>query len=170
MDLDRADEPAVQVGVRVRLDRFMLDALDLDALQERVEPADGQGDAARARLRCVWLDEEPSVLVHLPEHLVADATVRGASEQARVPVDARVEIGHRHAGEEMGDPTRLTTSLHVSYSLHASSRSLIRPEGGVELIGRYRFVAQPAARSVLLLLLVVGSERKSGRRPAQPMA
>jgi hypothetical protein len=79
-------------AIRVGLDWFMLDALDRDALQQRVEPADGQGDAARARLRCVWLDQELSVLVHLPEHLVADAMARGASEQARVPIDARVEM------------------------------------------------------------------------------
>ena len=85
--LGKGDRVPVGIGnldvtdvVRVGLDRFILDALDLDALQERVEPADGQGDAARARLRCVWLDEESSVLVQLPEHLVADAMVRGASE------------------------------------------------------------------------------------------
>jgi hypothetical protein len=46
--------------VRVGLDRLALDAVDRDALQEYVEPPDGQGDAARAHLRGVWLDEEPS--------------------------------------------------------------------------------------------------------------
>ena len=85
--------------------------------------------------RVLWhaAAEKPSARVNLPKHLVADATVRGASEQARVPDDARVEIGH---------PTRLRTNPHVSSNLIASSRSLMRPEEGAELIGRCRFVGQ----------------------------
>jgi hypothetical protein len=51
--------------VGVGLDRFVLDALDGEALEERVEPSDGEGDPARARPRRVRLDEEPGVLVDL---------------------------------------------------------------------------------------------------------
>jgi hypothetical protein len=40
-------------AVRVRLDRFVLDALGCEALEERLEPCDGEGDAARARPRRV---------------------------------------------------------------------------------------------------------------------
>jgi hypothetical protein len=35
-------------AVRVGLDRFVLDALGSEALEERVEPTDGEGDPARA--------------------------------------------------------------------------------------------------------------------------
>ena len=35
-------------AVRVRLDRFVLDALGCEALEERVEPGDGEDDASRA--------------------------------------------------------------------------------------------------------------------------
>jgi hypothetical protein len=62
---------------RVGLDRFVLDALGREALEERVEPVDGEGDPARARVRRVRLDEEPGVLVDLPENLLPDATVWG---------------------------------------------------------------------------------------------
>jgi hypothetical protein len=60
-------------AVRVGLDRFVLDALGCEALEERVEPGDGEGDAARARARRVRLDEKPGALVDLPEPLVPDA-------------------------------------------------------------------------------------------------
>jgi hypothetical protein len=66
-------------------------------------PADGEVDAARARACRVRLDEEPGVLVDLPEHLVPDATLWGSAEEARIPIDARVEIGYRNTGEEVGD-------------------------------------------------------------------
>ena len=56
-------EVHVEDAVRVRLDRFVLDALGSEALEERVEPGDGEGDPARARLRRVRLDEEPGVLI-----------------------------------------------------------------------------------------------------------
>jgi hypothetical protein len=46
--------------VRVGLDRFVLDALGSEALKERVEPSDGEGDPARARPRRVRLDKEPA--------------------------------------------------------------------------------------------------------------
>jgi hypothetical protein len=64
--------------VRVGLDRFVLDALGSEALEERVEPSDGEGDPARARSRRVRLDEEPGALVDLPENLFPDATVWGS--------------------------------------------------------------------------------------------
>jgi hypothetical protein len=89
--------------VRVGLDRFVVDALRGEAPEERVQPSDGEGDPGRARSRRVRLDEERGVLVDLPEHLVPDATVRGATEEARVPVGAGVEIGDRDTGEQVGD-------------------------------------------------------------------
>jgi sugar phosphate isomerase/epimerase len=42
---------------RVGLDRFVLDPGRSEALDERVEPGDGEGDAARARPRRVRLVE-----------------------------------------------------------------------------------------------------------------
>ena len=47
--------------VRVGLDRLVLDALGSEALEERVEPSDGEGDPAGARPRRVRFDEEPGV-------------------------------------------------------------------------------------------------------------
>ena len=41
--------------VRVGLDRFVLDALGSEALEDRVEPSDGEGDPARASPRRVGL-------------------------------------------------------------------------------------------------------------------
>ena len=67
--------------VRVGLDRFVLDALGSEALEERVEPGDGEGDPARARVCRVRFDEEPGALVDLPEDLFPDATVRGSPEE-----------------------------------------------------------------------------------------
>jgi hypothetical protein len=95
-------------AVRVGLDRFVLDAPGGEALEERVEPSHGEGDPARARPRRVRLDEERGVRVNLPEDLFPDATVRRSPEEARVPIDARVEIGHRDTGEQVGD-----RALHV---------------------------------------------------------
>ena len=90
-------------AVGVGLDRFVLDARGSKALEERVEPRDGESDPARARLRRIGLDEEPGVLVDLPENLLPDATVRGPPEEPRVPIDAGVEVGDRDTGEEVGD-------------------------------------------------------------------
>jgi hypothetical protein len=42
-------------AVRVGLDRFVLDALGSEAFEKRVEPGDGEGDPARARLLRVRL-------------------------------------------------------------------------------------------------------------------
>ena len=58
-------------AVRVGLDRFVLDALGGKALEQRIEPGDGEGDPTRARLRGVRLDEERGVLVDFPQDLVA---------------------------------------------------------------------------------------------------
>jgi hypothetical protein len=96
-------------AVRVGLDRFVLNALGSEALEERVEPGDRESDPARACPRRVRLDEEPGVLVDLPEHLVPDASVRGSAEEPRVPIDAGVEIRYRDAGEEVGDGAHLGT-------------------------------------------------------------
>jgi hypothetical protein len=48
----------------------VFDALGSEALEERVEASDGEGDPARARPRRVRLDEEPGALVDLPEELI----------------------------------------------------------------------------------------------------
>ena len=64
-------------AVRIGLDRFVLDALGREALEERVESIDREGDPARARVRRVRLDEKRGVLVDVPEHLVPDAKVWG---------------------------------------------------------------------------------------------
>ncbi|HMI69942.1 MAG TPA: hypothetical protein VK510_08105, partial [Solirubrobacteraceae bacterium] len=88
----------------------MLDVLSGEALEERVEPRDGEGDPARARLRRVQLDEEPGVLVDLSEDRVPDATVWGSPEEPRVPIDADVEIGYRNSGEEVGYRAHLSAA------------------------------------------------------------
>jgi RNA polymerase sigma-70 factor (ECF subfamily) len=61
-----------------------------------------EGDPAHARPRGVRLDEEPGVLVDLPEHLIPDAHIWGSPEEPRVPIDAGVEIGYQDTGEEVG--------------------------------------------------------------------
>jgi hypothetical protein len=61
--------------VRVGLDRFVLDTLGREELEERVEPNDGEGDAPRACPRRVRLDEERGVLVDLSERFVPYAEV-----------------------------------------------------------------------------------------------
>jgi hypothetical protein len=86
----------------------MLDALRSQALEQPVEPNDGERDPPRARLRRVRLDEEPGVLVNLPENLLPDATVWGPAEEPRLPVDAGVEIGYGDTGEEVGDRAHLS--------------------------------------------------------------
>jgi hypothetical protein len=49
----------------------MFDTVGSQALQKRVESGNGEGDPARARPRCVWLNEERGVLVDVPEDLFA---------------------------------------------------------------------------------------------------
>jgi hypothetical protein len=66
-------------------------------------PATASVMRPRARLCRVRLDEEPGVLVDRPEDLVADATVWGSAEEPAIPIDARLEIGYRNTGEEVGD-------------------------------------------------------------------
>ena len=102
--------------VRVGLDRFVLDALGSEALEQRVEPSDSEGDPPRARPHGVRLDEQPSALIDLPENLFPDATVWGSPEEPRLPIDAGVEIGYRNSGEEMGDSR---SSQDVVYRLAA---------------------------------------------------
>jgi hypothetical protein len=81
----------------------VLDALGSEALEERVEPTDLEGDTARAGPRRVRLDVEPGALVDLPKNLFPDPTVWGVPEEPRVPIDADVEIGYRDTGDEVGD-------------------------------------------------------------------
>src|ERR671937_480038 len=92
--LGERDRVPIRIGdlhvadaVRVGLDRLVLDALGAEALEELVEPCDGEGDPARARLRRVRLDEELGMLVDLPEHLSADAPIWWSPEEPRVPAD-----------------------------------------------------------------------------------
>ena len=175
--LGEGDRVSVRIGdlhvadaVRVGLDRFVLDPLAREAFEERVEPGDGHGDAACARLRCVWLDEQPGVLVDLPEDLFADAAVRGPTEEARVPVDAGVEIGTgtpakrwviRSSQDE--PPCKVQSPLR-------RSRSHLRPRRGVELIGRYRFVADWAVSERLLRLRSRMPEEKCESGAQRPMS
>jgi hypothetical protein len=120
--------------VRVGLDRRVLDALGSEALEQRVEPSDGEGNPARARPQGVRLDEEPGTLVDLPENLVPDATVWGSPEEPRVPIDADVEIEYRNTGErcviapsEGGDiPPALGQSYRYDYRA-ARNSSLDQP-------------------------------------------
>jgi hypothetical protein len=79
--------------IRVGLNRFVLDALDSEALKERVEPSDSERDPARTCPQCVRLDEEPGMLGDLPEDLLPGATVWGSPEEPRVPIDAGL-AGH----------------------------------------------------------------------------
>jgi len=74
-------------------------------------PGDDEGDPARARPRCVRLDEERGVIVDVPQDLVSGAQVWGSPKEPRVPIDAGVEIGYRDTGDEVGD-----RALHTSPS------------------------------------------------------
>jgi len=51
----------------------MFDTFGSQALQKRVESGNDEGDPARARPRCVRLNEERGVLVDVPEDLFACA-------------------------------------------------------------------------------------------------
>ena len=86
-------------AVRVGLDRLVLDLPAGEILEELVEAGDGERDAARARLGRVRLDEEPGVLIDLPEQLVSGAKVRRSPEEPRVPIGARVEVGYGDTGD-----------------------------------------------------------------------
>jgi len=90
-------------AVRVRLDRAVPDARSREPREERVELYDNEGDAACSCPSRVRLDEERCVLRDVPENLVSDAKIRGPAEEACVPVDARVEIRHRDAGDKLRD-------------------------------------------------------------------
>jgi hypothetical protein len=80
---------------------LVLNALGSQALEERVEPGDRERDSARPGPLRIRLDEEGGVLAEVPEHLVPEAQVCGSAEEPRVPIDARVEIGYRHTGEDV---------------------------------------------------------------------
>jgi hypothetical protein len=82
-----------------------------------------------ARRRRVRLDEEPGVLVDLPEHLVPDPTVRRSSEKPRVPIDADVDIRHRHTGEEVDDAAHLRLGNRPGLPPSLLSRPDLLPEG-----------------------------------------
>src|SRR3954471_8536168 len=58
-------------------------------------------DAAGPGLRRVRLDEQPRVLVDLPQHLLPGAEVRRPPEESRVPIGADGQIGDRNAGVEV---------------------------------------------------------------------
>ena len=104
----RIGDVHVADAVRVRLDWFVLDPLGNEALEERVEPRDGEGDAPRARLRRVRLDKEPGVLVDFPEQSRPRRALSGGRPKSRVYQSMPgVKIGYRDAGEEVGDCAHL---------------------------------------------------------------
>ena len=98
-------------AVRIGLDRFVLDSAGSEAVEELVEPSDGECDPARACLLRVRLDEQRGVLVDVPQHLFPDAQVWGTPEEPRVPVDADVEIGHWDTGDKLRDPAHLVAVI-----------------------------------------------------------
>jgi hypothetical protein len=96
-------------AVRVGLDRFVLDAVGSKALEERVEPGDGEGDPARARPRRVRLDEEPGLLVDLRENLVP-TRLSGGQPRNRVYQSMLVSVGDLNTGEGVSDRAQLLRS------------------------------------------------------------
>ena len=116
-------------AVRVGLDWVVLDARGGEALEECVKPGDGEGDPACTRLRRVRLDEEPGVLLDLPEDLFPNATVWGTPEEPCVSVDASVEICYRDAGEEVGDRVHLRGVIFVR---HLRDRAAPQADGDGE--------------------------------------
>jgi hypothetical protein len=122
--------------VRVSLDRFVLDPLVSEALEEGVEPNDGEGDPARARPRRARLDEEPGTVIDLPENLVPHATVWASPEEPRVPIDAGFEIGYRDTGVEVRDRAQhaagLLRLLRQGAGGSRSGRDLDGPDQQVE--------------------------------------
>jgi hypothetical protein len=70
------DQPPRELAIRVGLDRLVLDARS-EALEESVEPGDGESDPAPPARGSVRLDEEPGALVDLPERVVRAPKVRG---------------------------------------------------------------------------------------------
>jgi hypothetical protein len=110
-------------AVRVGLDGLVFDASLREALEERIEPCDGQRDPTRARLCRVGLDEECGVFVDIPEDLVSDAHVWGPAEETSVPVDAGVEIRHRDAGDELSD------GAHLGWRLERPTGVQREPDG-----------------------------------------
>lgn len=79
--------------IRIGLDGFVRDALGSQALQERVETGDGEGDPASARPDSVRLDEEGCVLVDVPEGFFPGARVRRSPKKPRVPIDRGAKLG-----------------------------------------------------------------------------
>jgi hypothetical protein len=86
--------------VRVSLDWFMCDTFGSQVLQERAESGNGEGDPARARPRCVRLNEERGVLVDVPEDLFA-AQARRSPEEPCVPIDRGAQLGHGDTSDEV---------------------------------------------------------------------
>jgi hypothetical protein len=123
--------------VRAGLDRLVLDALGSEALEQRVEPSDGEGDPACARPPGVRLDEEPGALVDLPENLVPDAIVRGSPEEPRVRIDADALLLRPH-----GPMTAPTSNAVIFTSCGTTSSTPVLPACDVQ---RSAMVGLPAA-------------------------
>src|SRR5215467_1046340 len=89
--------------VRVSLDWFMFDTFGGQALQKRVESGNGEGDPARARPRCVRLNEQCGVLVDVPEDFFARTQVRRSPKEPCVPIDRGIQLGYGDTSDEVGD-------------------------------------------------------------------
>ena len=70
-------------AVCVGLDRLVPDVLGVETLEQRIEPADHEGDPACASLRDVGLDEERRVLTDVRQDLVP-ARMSGGRPKKRV--------------------------------------------------------------------------------------
>ncbi len=65
--MDRIGDVHVADAVRVGLDRFVLDAMGSEALEQRLEPSDSEGNPARSRLRRVRFCRDCCAQDHDPE-------------------------------------------------------------------------------------------------------
>jgi hypothetical protein len=106
-------------AVRVGLDRLVLDALSSEALEERVEPNDGEGNPASARPRRVRLDEEPGTLVDLPENLLPDASVWGRPKN-------RVYQSMLASRSDTGTPAKRWVIALISFLGRGEQRARLR--------------------------------------------
>jgi len=143
-------------AIRVGLDRFVLDALDRDAPQERVEPANRRVmRPPSARVAFGSMNSQACSSI--------SQSISWPTRRSRGRRNKRVYQSTLASRSDTETPAKRCVIRHVSGPAStsatasiASSRSLIRPEGGVELIGRYRFVPDRAVTDPQLLCRPVG--------------